>query len=242
MGVRENGQLEAPVGVAIHHGFVAHGALHQAPSEVESTRRSGRLHADFFPINFTDVSDEFVSGQAVETPAPRVPETIRPDLVEGIRVADKRVAFGDGVRIESVDIDAQELAEQCLEVLPVSDGAVVVTTAAAAGFSRSCAAAVACADVQVAIERSKVKLAAIVSTGRLHELKDLGPRIGVGRGAVLVGAEAHEPFVDERAGAVGTVTVVDDVEQAIGFEVGVQDEVVQALLAHDAVITEVQSG
>ena len=61
-------------------------------------------------IAFTDIADEFVPGQAVETPAPRVPESVRPDLVKGIRVADKGVVFGDGVGIESVHIDAQDFA------------------------------------------------------------------------------------------------------------------------------------
>ena len=41
VGVRENGQFEGPIGVAIHHGFVAHGPFHQAPPEVQPTSRSG---------------------------------------------------------------------------------------------------------------------------------------------------------------------------------------------------------
>ena len=119
---------------------------------------------------------------------------------------------------------------------------MVVAAAAAAGFSCSRATAVACADVQVAIEWSKVQLTTVVTAGRLYELKDLGPSTGVGRGAVGVGPEAHQAFIDKRTGAIWTVAVVDDIEQPIGFKVGVQDEVVQPLFAHDAVIADVQSG
>ena len=119
---------------------------------------------------------------------------------------------------------------------------MVVAAAAAAGFSCSRATAVACADVQVAIERSKVQLAAVVPTGRLHQFEDLGPGFGVGRGVVGVGPEAHQSFIDECAGAIWSVAVVNDIEQAIRFKVGVQDEVVQPLFAHDAVIADVQSG
>ena len=119
---------------------------------------------------------------------------------------------------------------------------MVVAAAAASGFSCSRATAVASANVQVAIEWSKVQLAAIVPTGRLHQFKDLGPGFGVGRGVVGVGPEAHQSFIDERTGAIWSVAVVNDIEQAIGFKVGVQDEVVQPLFAHDAVIADVQSG
>ena len=97
-------------------------------------------------------------------------------------------------------------------------------------------------DVKVAIERSKVQLAAIVPTGWLHQFEDFGPGFGFGRCAIGVGAEAHQAFIDECAGAIRSVAVVDDIEQAIGFKVGVQDEVVQPLFAHDAVIADVQSG
>ena len=119
---------------------------------------------------------------------------------------------------------------------------MVVAAAATAGFSCSRASAVACADVKVAIERSKVQLAAIVPTGRLYQFEDFGPGFCIGRGAVGVGAEAHEAFIDERTGAVRSIAVVDGIEQAVGFKVGVQDEVVQPLFAHDAVIADVQSG
>lgn len=140
-----------------------------------------------------------------------------------------------------MDFDAQQFSEQGLQVLTVSNGPVVVSAASTAGFSRSRSAAIARADVEVSIQRTEVQLAAVVAARGLNQFQHFEPSVWIGLCSIGIGAEAEEAFVDEGAGAIGPVAVVNDIKKAILFKIRVEYEVVEALLTHDTVVHDVQT-
>src|SRR5439155_7220287 len=116
-------QLEAGA-VAVAPGGITVQALHDVPAEVR-TAKAARPHAvDLLVAVLPDVADPQVAGLPVETEAPRVAQPIRPDLRPVARLAGERVVGRDPVWLGrpgiGAHVDAQELAEQGVEALPVA--------------------------------------------------------------------------------------------------------------------------
>src|SRR5204863_1425509 len=102
-------------------------ALHPVPAVVRAGARGvrGAGEIDLLVQILADVADPQVVSRAVEAEAPRVAQPVGPDLAHGALAIDERVAGGNGVGSRSArpaDVDPQELAEQCPEVLAVAQG------------------------------------------------------------------------------------------------------------------------
>jgi hypothetical protein len=120
---------QAPVGT-----FSWQAALQQVPPVVPAARRSRRLEVDLFPCPLADVADVQVACRAVEAEPPGVAQPEGPDLVAGAArevcpagtgsAAHEGVGGGNAVerRGRLVDVDAQDLAQQDAQVLPVLPG------------------------------------------------------------------------------------------------------------------------
>src|SRR5204863_5847463 len=129
------------------------------PAVVRPSRVTRRLEVPPFPRVLPDISDQQIAGRAVEVEFPWVAQPVGPDLRQGARLADERIAWRHGETGSRVDVDAQQLAEANAEVL-----AVVVLVPAAA--------AVADADVQVAV-RAEDDVAAVVIAQRVRHREEL---------------------------------------------------------------------
>src|SRR5438552_19070043 len=103
-------------------------SLRDAPAVVAPSRVARRLEVHLFPQVLPDIRDEQISARAVEVEFPRVAQPVGPDLRQGARLADERIAWRHGETGSRVDVDAQQLAEPNAEVLC----AVVLIPAAAA--------------------------------------------------------------------------------------------------------------
>ena len=125
-----------------------------------------------------DISDEQIAGQAVEGIAPRIAQTGGPDFIAYRRVADERVACRYGIGRGAIHIQAQHGSQQGPAILAV---AVLVP----------CAAAVAGANVQVAV-RAKGKVAPVVIASRLGK----GQKRGTAGGIRPVRIGAHREASD----------------------------------------------
>jgi hypothetical protein len=156
--------------VALSVGSEDVAALVAAPAEVHAPARvRRRCEVDLLPVVLTDVGEREVAGLPIEREAPRVPESVSPDLVaagnayEGI-VGGDRVGLSVGAEL---GIDPQELAAQVLEVLRTTERVAA-------------ASAVARGQVEVVVG-PELKLAAVVV--RLPRVRDLdhdSPRGRVG--------------------------------------------------------------
>src|SRR5690606_18215377 len=118
-------------------------AFERRPAVVLAAAAGGGLIVDLLARVLADIADEQAAGQAVEREAPRVAQPARPHLVRRVARAGERVRRRDAVVWRRsdvlVDIEAQQLAEQCVAALRV----------AAVPIAR--AAAVADADIQIAV-------------------------------------------------------------------------------------------
>ncbi len=157
---------------------MAVGSLIEFPSIILAALRRRRLVVDFFPVVLTDIRDEQVARFLVEMKHVRIAQTIGPDfwpradlvlskplLVDAeqrhqlclIRLGERIVLWNDvGFIVWCIDIDAQKLAPQNIEVLPS-----IERIAFPAG--------VALADIQFAI-RSKRDHAAVVIVVGLRDV------------------------------------------------------------------------
>jgi hypothetical protein len=99
-------------------------ALAAVPAIVPAAGGPGRLEVDLLVEILPDVPDVEIAGLPVEAEAPGVAQTVGPDLVRaGARGGrGEGVGGGDAVGGAAVDVDAQELAEQGVDVLPVLEG------------------------------------------------------------------------------------------------------------------------
>ncbi len=89
-------------------------ALKEVPAEVDLAGCAGRQEIDLLPGALSDVADPQVAGQGIKGEAPGVAQTIMEYLIaEGI-------IGWDGIRTAAVHIDAQELAKQGAQVLPIA--------------------------------------------------------------------------------------------------------------------------
>src|ERR1051325_9198604 len=126
VAVFEDGHGQAGGGAA--HGVVTVEAFHDGPAVVLAAGAAGGLEVDFFVDVLADVADPEVAGLAVEGEAPRVAQAVRPDLP----ARGEGVARGDGIR-RPVDVDAEDLAEELVEVLSAVGGGAGAAAVAAAG-------------------------------------------------------------------------------------------------------------
>jgi hypothetical protein len=134
---------------------VAERAFEYIPTIVFSSSAGSWLEIDLFPSPLTDIRDEKVSGDAVESTAPWVAHAVCPNLVQRVRVAHKRVvrwhcvvAIRVAGEVVAVDVHAKDLAQPGIEILPVL-------------LRVPAAAAIAERDVQVTI-RTKGELSAVM--------------------------------------------------------------------------------
>src|SRR5205814_2490897 len=133
---------------------VAAEALHHVPAVV-LTSNSGRGAVDLLVRTLAHVADVKVLPLAIEAVAPGVPQPPRPDLLRAA-ARGKGVAGWDGVWLDAVDVDAQDLAEQAVLVLPIPER-VASATAVAGG------------DVEVAIGPEGNPAAVVVGIGPMTD-------------------------------------------------------------------------
>ena len=187
-------------------------SLRDAPAVVAPSRVIRRLEVHLFPQVLPDIRDEQISARAVEVEFPRVAQSVGPDLRQGARLADKRIAGRHGETGSRIDVDAQQLAQANAEVLCV----VVGITAAAA---------VADADVQIAV-RAEDDVAAVVIAERVCHREELAFRRRVRHIGVRRAAQVFRD--DDRT--VGLARVVD-VELAAGPELRMERKAEKPALA-----------
>jgi hypothetical protein len=189
-------------------------ALAAVPAVVAAAGRPGHLEVDLLVEILSDVSDVEIAGLAVEAEAPGVAQTVGPDLVRAGAGGGRGEGIGgrDGVGSAAVDVDAQELAEQGVDVLPVLEGIAA-------------AAAVAGADVQIAV-RPELEIAAVViGLARVRDRQQdetAGAVRDVGIGGDVVPGDLD--------GAVALPRVVDE-EEAVGRVVRMEGQPQEPALA-----------
>jgi hypothetical protein len=152
-------------------------SLVTAPAEVlAALSRGGQV--DLLARVLPDVADPEVAGLAVEGEPPGVAQPVRPDLVAAARGAGERVVLRDRVGRATrapARVDADELAEQRVEILAVVARVVAPAAVAEAGVQQPAGVELELAAVVVGVLR--VRLAE-------HEPADagLGP-VRIARGA-----------------------------------------------------------
>ena len=167
---------------------MAVGSLIEFPSIILAALRRRRLVVDFFPVVLTDIGDKQIARFLVEMEHVRIAQAISPDfwpradlvLSEPLLIdAEQRhqlclVCFGErivlwngvGSVVWCIDIDAQKLAPQNIEVLPS-----IERIAFPAGIALS--------DVQFAIRSERDHTAVMIVVGlrdvhqNLHALGEL---------------------------------------------------------------------
>src|SRR5689334_9994929 len=90
----------------------AQAAFHHPPAIVLTTGAAGRLNIDFFTSRLPNIPNVKIMGKAVEGDAPGIPKAIRPNLLFGSWIVEKRIGTRNPIRGTGVDIKAQDLAEQ----------------------------------------------------------------------------------------------------------------------------------
>src|SRR3954451_24266155 len=129
VGVLE--QREGDAGIdAVGGRVVAVHPFHLSPAVVFAADARRRLEIDFLERVLADVSDPEVAGGAIETETPRIAQAVRPDFAAPAGTQIERIRGRNGVRRAVIDIDAQDLAEELIDVL-----GVVVRIAAGAAVS-----------------------------------------------------------------------------------------------------------
>src|SRR3990170_5501056 len=90
-------------------------ALHGPPAVVSTLL----YQVDLLPLVLTHVGEKEPAARPVEGEAPGIAQTVGPDLATRSCPADEGVVRRDAVGRIAVDVDAQQLAEQGIEPLPV---------------------------------------------------------------------------------------------------------------------------
>ena len=148
--------------------------FHLSPAVIFAADARRGLEVDFLERVLADVADPEVAGRAVEAEAPRIAQTVRPDLAARAGALGERIRRRNGVRRAVIDVDAQDLAEELIEVL-----GVVVRIAAGA--------AVAGADVEIAVGSELQLPAVVVRENRMRNRQQDRARRGIG--AVGIGCD-----------------------------------------------------
>ena len=189
--------------------------LLEPPAQIEATNACWNA-VHFLACALAHITDPEVAGDAVETGPPGISEAVEPDLIGTRRGTSERISRRNrvvpvGVRRKAVavHIDAQDLAQQGVQVL-----GVVLRIAARATITGG--------DVEKPV-RSKPHPAAVVIAERLVVAQHHPP--GPGIGMVGIGSAI---FADLGVAAgVGQI----DVEKAVGGVVRMKRQPQQALLA-----------
>src|SRR5947207_2954078 len=100
-----------------------------------------RHHVHLFVQVLSDICYVKEPGRCVERVAPRVPQTLRPDLTSMIGLTDERVVGGDGVRIAVIDVESQQRSKQRVEILAVEERVATASAVAESGVEHSVGAA-----------------------------------------------------------------------------------------------------
>ena len=189
-------------------------ALERAPAVIPADRDD----VDLLPRALPHIADVEQARPAVERESVRVAQTQREDLVGAghadIRVVrrDPVVAFGVGREAVAVDVDAEDLAEQRVDVLGVVAGIIA-------------RAAVPLPDVEQAIG-AELDRPAVVVGERLGDAQEepLTRRV---RDIRVPGVDS---VLDDVVGVGLPGAGVVDVEPAVARELGVERQAQQALL------------
>ena len=132
------------------------GALDDIPTVVLAAQARCRLKVDLFPCALTNVADEQISGLPIKAEAPRIAQSIDPNLVASIGNANEGIVRGRPRRTTGrIDIEAQDGAEERVSILTVA-------------LRIAAASSVANADVKHAVG-AKGQIAAIVIAERLAD-------------------------------------------------------------------------
>ena len=183
-GYRRRDPVHAAAPLVAVHTF---GAI---PAVVLAAGARGRLEIDFLVNVLSDIADIKVAGGAVEGETPRIAQTVSPNLTAVAALVRERVAGGNRVRrCASFDIDAQNLAEQRVRVLPAAQGIAP-------------AAAIADADVEIAVGTEGELSAVVIRVLPVGDLQnhDLAP--GIGRVRRRAQREARDGDVSDRVRVV----------------------------------------
>src|SRR5215212_529826 len=211
---------------------VARGPLHQIPAIVLSASTRRRLVVDFLVRRRPNVADPQVARDPIETKAPGVAQSKRPDLGARSLLVDVGVVGRDCVPEvvgHQIDVDAQDLAEQGAQILAIL--AVPATP-------------VTQPDVEISILRPIEEQTTVVVSRRLVDEQD-----GFGtRRVSAVPIRARHPVSGDDGAAVA-IGVVDEnvaIVRVVGMEGDAEqpafpataDEVgdVQERLGHDPTI------
>ncbi len=192
-------------------------ALAQAPAVIAALLDN----VDLLVQVLADVGGPEFAGLAIEGHPPDITQTISPDFRQSILLADERIVLGNGVilaRVFLVNIDAQDLGQQGLEVLAIFEGIVG-------------RAAVAQGNIQVAV-RAETDGAAVVVPERSLDAQQhlLGGGIGPVR-IVLADPEARQHIGPRRF-----LQGVKDEEFAGLFVIGVKRQSQKAFLVFIVVV------
>src|SRR5215216_1694888 len=183
---------------------VARGPLHQIPAIVLSARTRRRLVVDFLVRRRPNVADPQVARDPIETKAPGVAQSKRPDLGARPRLVGVGVVGRDCVPEvvgHLVDVDAQDLAEQGPQILAIL--AVPATP-------------VTQPDVEISILRPKEEQTTVVVRRRLVDEQD---GFGARRvSAVRICARHPVSGDDGAAVAIGVVDENVSIVRVVGME------------------------
>jgi len=191
-------------------GLVALPSLHHIPAVVPTTGPACHFAVDLLSAVLPHVPDPEIAGAPVEAEAPRIPQTVGPDLVAGGRVPDEGVVVRNGVGLPSVHVQTKYGAQERPEVLAVP---LRITSAST----------VAERDIQVAV-RAESDLAAVVVRVGLVDGEEDHLRVGVGHVRILRDGEAADPCV------AGGVRVVHE-DLPVGGVLGMKGECEEPALA-----------
>jgi len=198
-------------------------SLDGAPSIVASAGRAGPLEVDFLDLVLADVADPKAAGETVKTASPRVAQSEGPDLGRSA-AAGKRVVAGNPVGFSAgrvVDVDAQEFAQQRIEILAIAVRVVAC-------------AAIAHRDVEVFVRSEGDPPAVVIGVGLVdfqeHEL------------AGFVGALDAGTFLVAANLGVAIFIREIDVEVSVARVVGMERQAEEPLLASGLEVADHEKG
>ena len=176
-------------------------SLTQAPSVIAPFLND----VDLFPKGLADVGRvEGVITLAVKGQSPGITNTVSPNLRAGFLAVGKRIVLGNAVSLGSVDVDAQDFAQERVEVLSVAEVgplAIIVAISSVAhtdvektlrskGHPTSVVVAVGLVDLQAKDLRRRINSERL-SWG-CGELRDAQGAIPVGRGGRPAGSGVRD--------------------------------------------------